>query len=60
MELNSFMVNGTQQQKFIQKIIQMIQAGGQNNKVELAFMEQKKRKKISFKDIESEEESEQT
>ena len=54
------MVNGTQLQKFIQKIIQMIQAGGQNNKVELAFMEQKKRKKISFKDIESEEESEQT
>ena len=45
MELNSFMVNGTQLQKFIQKIIQMIQAGRQNNKVELAFMEQKKRKK---------------
>ena len=42
------MVNGTQLQKFIQKIIQMIQAGGQNNKVELAFMEQKKKEKNKF------------
>lgn len=41
MDFNSFMLNGRQLQKFIQKIILMMQAWAHFNEIELVIMEQK-------------------